>query len=67
MGKIFTKKAYQTWQTAVKTFKYHQNVPMGTHKKRLIILFQGFLDEYTLFLTPLLFLKCGEWKFQKDG
>ena len=28
------KKSYQSWQTAVKTFKKHQNVPAGTHKKR---------------------------------
>ena len=28
------KKPYQKWQTAVKTFKKHQNVPTGTHKKR---------------------------------
>ena len=52
----YKKKIYQTWQTAVKTFKQHQNVPRETHKKRQI-LFHRFFDEYTLFLTPLLFLK----------
>ena len=30
------KKQYQKWQTAVKTFKIHQNVPTETHKKRQI-------------------------------
>ena len=28
------KKPYQKGQTAVKTFKKHQNVPTGIHKKR---------------------------------
>ena len=36
------KKTYQKWQTAVKTFKKHQNVSMehanGTYKKRQIFL-----------------------------
>ena len=45
------QKTYQTWQTEVKTFKNHQNVPTGTCKKRQI-LFQRFLGEHTLFLTP---------------
>ena len=30
------KKQYQKWQTAVKTFKIHQNVPTETHKQRQI-------------------------------
>ena len=46
------KKPYQKWQTSVKTFKKHRNVPMAAHKKRQI-LFHRFLGEYTLFLTAL--------------
>ena len=45
------QKTYQTWQTGVKTFKNHQNVPTETCKKRQI-LFQRFLGEHTLFLHP---------------
>ena len=31
------QKSYQKWQTAVKMFKKHQNVPTGTHKNRPIL------------------------------
>lgn len=34
-GKMFIKKTYRTWQTVVKTFKKHQNIPTETY----------FLDE----------------------
>ena len=54
------KKPYQSWQTVLKTFKKHKNIPTTTHKKRQI-LFQRFLVEYTVFLTSLLFWKGG-WK-----
>ena len=48
------EKPYQTWKT-VKTFKKHQNVVTGTHKKRKILL-QRFVVEDTLFLSiPLRF------------
>ena len=36
----FSEKPYQTWQTAVKTFKKNQNAPKRTHKKSRI-------DKYT--------------------
>ena len=52
-------KSYQNCQTALKTFKKHQNVPTGTHKKRQI-LFHRFLGDYTLLLDPLLFLRGNE-------
>ena len=58
------KKAFQKWQTALKTLKKHQNVPTGTHKKRQI-LFQRFLGEYTLFPTLLLFW-IGEMKISNN-
>ena len=35
------KKTNQNWQTAVKTFKKHQNILTGKYKKREI-LFHGF-------------------------
>ena len=38
------KKPYQTWPTAVKAFKKHQNAATGTHKKSQILLIR-FLDE----------------------
>ena len=41
---------------SAETFKKHQNVLTGTHKKRQI-LFHRFLSEYTLFLTSVLLLK----------
>ena len=41
------KKAYQTLQTAVKTFKKGQNAPTGK-PKQIQILFNRFLGEYTL-------------------
>ena len=48
------KKTYQTWKI-VKTFKKHQNVLTGTHKKRQILLHR-FLGECTLFSpTPSFF------------
>ena len=43
------EKPYQTWKT-VKTFKKHQNVVTGTHKKRKILLHR-FVVEDTLFLS----------------
>ena len=48
MRKMFYKKPYKKWQIALKTFKKHQNVPTGTHKKRQI-LSHTFLDEYVCF------------------
>ena len=42
----FLQKPYQTWQTAVKTFKKNKNAPKRTHKKSQILLYR-FLDEYT--------------------
>ena len=39
------KNPYRTWPTAVKTFKKHQNVPTGAHKKSQILLTR-LLDEY---------------------
>ena len=61
------KKPFQTWSTAVKIFRKHQNVPMETHRKRQI-LFHRFLvlGECTLFLTPS-FFKEGELKLGKLG
>ena len=43
--KIFTKKLYQTWPTAVKTLKKHRYSPTGKHKKSQILLTR-FLNEY---------------------
>ena len=53
------KKPYQTWRTAVKAFKKHQNVPKGTHEKKQI-LFHRFLGEYTLFLIAIHFERGNE-------
>ena len=39
------KKPYQTWPTAVKAFKKHQNAPTRTPKKSQILVTR-FLDEY---------------------
>ena len=38
MWENLISKLYQKWQTAVKTFKKHQNVLTETHKKKNIIL-----------------------------
>ena len=43
----YCQKPYQNWQTAVKTFKKHQIVPTGAHKKGQI-LFRRFLGEYVI-------------------
>ena len=40
------KKAYQTWPTAVLTFKKHQNVLTRTYRKSQFLL-RLLLDEYT--------------------
>ena len=51
-----------------KSIQKHQNLPTGTHKKRLI-LFHRFLGEFTLFLIPPpphpSFLKKGDENSQK--
>ena len=50
------KKPYQIWER-VKSFKKHQHVLTGIHKKRSIS-FHRFVDKCTLFLAIfLLFLK----------
>ena len=46
-------------KTILNMEKKHQNVPMGTHKKRQI-LFHRFLGRYTLSLCPPLFVQGGE-------
>ena len=59
------KKQYQKWQTAVKTFKIHQNVSTETHNKRQIF-FPWFLGENTThcFKPPSSFERR-EWQLQK--
>ena len=60
------KKAYQTLQTAVKTFKEGQNIPTGKHKQ-IQILFNRSFGEYTLFLTLSFFGKRGNENSIKLG
>ena len=65
LWKIFYKKPYQSWQTTAKTLKKHQNIQTRTLTKEQI-LFHIFSGEYTMFLSPLLFLK-GENKISKKS
>ena len=61
------KKPYQTCKTE-KTFKKHQNVLTGTHKKRQIF-FHRFAGEYSLLLLTnhYSFFEGGEHKLGKLG
>ena len=54
------KKLYPSLQTAVKTFRKHQNILKGIHKNRQIFL-NRFLDECTLFLTYFSLFEGAWW------
>ena len=44
---FFCEKPYQTWHTAVKTFKKKKKNAPGRTRKKIQILLYRFLDEYT--------------------
>ena len=62
----FCKKPYQTWQTALKTFKKYQNAPTRTHEKSYYYI-DFYMNTHSSLRLPLppLFLK-GEMKFPKN-
>ena len=49
------KKSYQTWQTAVKTFEKHQNVPRGIQKQRQILFHRAWKYPKASIIRFLLF------------
>ena len=64
------RKTISKLTNSSKSIQKHQNVPTGTHKKRLI-LFHRFLGEFTLFLISPpphpSFLKKGDENSEKLG